>query len=858
VEFKGLTDEEVKKSRRDYGNNSIEGSKGNTFFNLLLESLGDPIIKILLVALLVKVIFLFQDFNWFETLGILIAIFLASFISTISEYGSEKAFKRLQEESSKIFVRVLRNESITKVSVEDVVVKDIVMLGSGEVVPADGFLIKGNILIDESRLNGESKEVQKSNGEVVLRGAIITDGECVIQISNVGEKTVYGKIAKELNEKTIESPLRMRLRKLAQVISRIGYIGSVCVVISYLFSVIVIDNNYDWSLILETLKNGPVMIEHLIYSLTLCVTVIIMAVPEGLPMMVALVLSSNMKRMLKSNVLVRKMVGIETAGSLNILFTDKTGTLTEGSLNVIGFLDNSGNLYNKESLEKVPKYKEYLYDSILYNNTSTMSIDGEILGGNSTDKALMKYIKREKICETEILISFNSKNKYSAVKNIDKNIVYFKGASEVILNSCDYYYDSNLKKSIIRDKKKILEEIKNYTKQGFRVISLAVNEKNSDMKGLIFLGCVLLKDTVRKEALEGLNLVESADIDVVMITGDDKDTAYAIASELKIVKNKNDLVITSGELASMNDDEIKKILPNIRVVARALPQDKSRLVKISQEMGLVVGMTGDGVNDAPALKCADVGFSMGSGTEVAKEASDVVILDDNFLSISKAILYGRTIFKSLRKFIVYQLTVNTCAIILSIISPVLGVATPITIIQMLWINMIMDTLSGLAFSYEYASNEYMMEPSKKRDEPIINRCMYGSILWCGVYAAFLSVLFLRSDFISKLITYDVTNKYFLTAFFALFIFMGIFNAFNARVDSLNLFKNLKKNKIFIIIFLCISVVQIYLIYFGGSIFRTYGLSFKELLFVIILAFSVIPIDIIRKYILKLKKINKYY
>jgi len=635
VEFKGLTDEEVKKSRRDYGNNSIEGSKGNTFFNLLLESLGDPIIKILLVALLVKVIFLFQDFNWFETLGILIAIFLASFISTISEYGSEKAFKRLQEESSKIFVRVLRNESITKVSVEDVVVKDIVMLGSGEVVPADGFLIKGNILIDESRLNGESKEVQKSNGEVVLRGAIITDGECVIQISNVGEKTVYGKIAKELNEKTIESPLRMRLRKLAQVISRIGYIGSVCVVISYLFSVIVIDNNYDWSLILETLKNGPVMIEHLIYSLTLCVTVIIMAVPEGLPMMVALVLSSNMKRMLKSNVLVRKMVGIETAGSLNILFTDKTGTLTEGSLNVIGFLDNSGNLYNKESLEKVPKYKEYLYDSILYNNTSTMSIDGEILGGNSTDKALMKYIKREKICETEILISFNSKNKYSAVKNIDKNIVYFKGASEVILNSCDYYYDSNLKKSIIRDKKKILEEIKNYTKQGFRVISLAVNEKNSDMKGLIFLGCVLLKDTVRKEALEGLNLVESADIDVVMITGDDKDTAYAIASELKIVKNKNDLVITSGELASMNDDEIKKILPNIRVVARALPQDKSRLVKISQEMGLVVGMTGDGVNDAPALKCADVGFSMGSGTEVAKEASDVVILDDNFLSISK-------------------------------------------------------------------------------------------------------------------------------------------------------------------------------------------------------------------------------
>ena len=858
VEFKGLTDEEVKKSRNQYGSNSIEGNKGNTFLSLLLESLGDPIIKILLVALLVKVIFLFQDFNWFETLGILIAIFLASFISTISEYGSEKAFKRLQSESSKIFVRVVRNGSLTKISVDDVVVSDIVLLGSGEVVPADGFLVKGSILIDESRLNGESKEVAKSNGEVVLRGAVITDGECILQITNVGEKTVYGKIAKELKVKTIESPLRKRLRELAKVISRIGYIGSVCVVISYLFSVIVIDNNYSWPLILETLSTPSVMINHLIYALTLCVTVIIMAVPEGLPMMVALVLSSNMKRMLKNNVLVRKMVGIETAGSLNMLFTDKTGTLTEGILNVVGFIDYNGNLYNKEKLEEYSLYKNYLYSSILYNNSADLSDTGEVLGGNSTDKALMKFLKVKKDKSVEIIETFNSKNKYSSTKVIDDGITYFKGASEVILNSCDYYYDNGLKKKIIRDKKKILDNIKNYTNQGIRVISLAVNEKTTDMKGLIFLGCVLLKDTVRKEALEGLRLVESADIKVVMITGDDKDTAYAISKELNLIKNERDIVITSSELSKMSDDEVKKILPNLKVVARALPQDKSRLVSISQDMGLVVGMTGDGVNDAPALKRADVGFSMGSGTEVSKEASDVVILDDNFLSISKAILYGRTIFKSLRKFIVYQLTVNTCAIILSVVGPILGVATPITIIQMLWINMIMDTLSGLAFSYEYASNEYMMEPSKKRDEPIINKWMYSGIIWCGIYSAILSIFFLKSNFINNFITYDVQNKYFLTAFFALFIFMGIFNAFNARCDSVDLFKNLKKNNVFIIIFLCISVVQVYLIYFGGSVFRTYGLSINEFLFVILIALSVIPIDLLRKYILKLKGVNKYY
>ena len=332
-----------------------------------------------------------------------------------------------------------------------------------------------------------------------------------------------------------------------------------------------------------------------------------------------------------------------------------------------------------------------------------------------------------------MLVSFNSANKYSSVKNLDKNITYFKGASEVIIKNCDYYYDSSLKKRILRHKEKMLTNIKHYTKKGIRVISLAVNEKNSDMKGLIFLGCVLIKDTVRKEALEGLRLVESADIKTVMITGDDKDTASAIAKELELIKSEKDKVITSSELASMSDEDVKKILLDIKVVSRALPQDKSRLVAIAQELGLVVGMTGDGVNDAPALKRADVGFAMGSGTEVAKEASDVVIMDDNFLSISKAVLYGRTIFKSLRKFIVYQLTVNACAIILSVVGPILGITTPITIIQMLWINMIMDTLAGLAFSYEYASLEYMNEPSKSRNEPIINKDMYFSIISCGIY-----------------------------------------------------------------------------------------------------------------------------
>ena len=332
MKLNGLNDDEVKISRKKYGINKVNNTKQNSFLSLLIESFGDPIIKILLVALSVKVVLLFKDFDWFETLGILIAIFLASFISSISEYGSEKAFKKLQDESKNILVKVKRNNKLTKVNIEDIVVNDIVYIESGDLIPADGIIIKGNISVDESALNGESKEREVNINNEVLKGSIVCDGECILKITKVGINTVYGNIETEIMTKTIDSPLRTRLNKLAKIISKIGYIGSILVVISYLFSKIVIDNNYDINLIINTITNPKIMIDYLIYSLTLCVTVIIVSVPEGLPMMVALVLSSNMKRMLKSNVLVRKMVGIETAGNINILFTDKTGTITNGKL----------------------------------------------------------------------------------------------------------------------------------------------------------------------------------------------------------------------------------------------------------------------------------------------------------------------------------------------------------------------------------------------------------------------------------------------------------------------------------------------------------------------------------------------
>jgi len=850
MQLNGLNDDQVKVNRKKYGANYVGEDKSNSFFSLLIESFGDPIIKILLIGLCVKVIFLFKDFDWFETLGILIAIFLASFISSISEYGSEKAFKRLQEENSNILVKVKRAGKIREINIKDVVVNDVVILESGDLVPADGIIKFGGVSVDESNLNGETKEVGKNIGDEIFKGSIVSEGNCYLEVSRVGVNTIYGSIETEVTSKTIDSPLRSRLHNLAKVISKIGYIGAFLVVISYLFSVIVIKNNFNLDLIIKTLTNSKLMIDYLIYSLTLCVTVIIVAVPEGLPMMVALVLSSNVKRMLKSNVLVRKMVGIETAGSINLLFTDKTGTITSGKLSVKKLINFKGKECNNL------KYKKVFLEALLYNNQSNYS-DGKVVGGNTTDQSIMEYLKKEKCEDYEHVVLFNSRKKYSVTKLVNKNLFYFKGANEVIIENSDFYIDELGYKQILKDKIKLYNIVKDLTSRGFRVISVGVKSNDSDLKGLSFIGFVVIKDEIRNNAKEGLNMVESAGIHTIMITGDDKLTATSIGKEIGLLKTMNDIILTSEELNKLSDDEIGKKIKDIKIIARALPTDKSRLVRICQKNNLVVGMTGDGVNDAPALKIADVGFSMGSGTEIAKESSDIVILDNNLISIGNAVLYGRTIFKSIRKFVIYQLTVNCCALILSIVGPLIGIPTPITVIQMLWINMIMDTLAGLAFSYEAPLKEYMKELPKKRNESIINKYMYVEIILIGLYSSCLCLFFLSNSFIKNLFRTDTNNIYYMTGFFALFIFMGIFNAFNARTTRLNLLSNLNKNKVFIILFSIISCVQIYLIYYGGSLFRTYGLTCKELIIVLVMAFSVIPLDLVRKLLFKRKGVVDY-
>lgn len=844
----GLNNNEVTLSRNKNGTNEITEGKKRTIFSLILESLNDPIIKILLIALAVKILFFLNDSDIYETIGIIVAIILATVISSMSEYGSEKAFQKLSSTTSNLLVKVIRNKKLIEVPLNDIVVGDYIYLESGDKVPADGIMYKESVYIDESMLTGETKEQYKDINKKVYRGSIVLHGRGIMLVKSVGNNTYYGKIAKDIQERTPDSPLKNRLKDLAGLISKIGYICAGLVIISYLFSAIVIKNNFNLDKIISTVTNLDIILPHLLYSLTLGITIIVVAVPEGLPMMITLVLSSNMKKLVKENVLVRKLVGIESSGSLNILFTDKTGTLTKGKLEMVNFTTYSGTQYKKYN--DIPiSLKEIISLSLNYNNDSSYS-SKDIIGGNTTDRAILKFIGEESRDKYKIIrkTEFNSKLKYSTVTlNYNGELTFYKGAYELISNKCKFYYKDNGVKGILKDKKSLIDEGNKYTKNGYRVLACACG-KDSD--GLTFIGFILIKDEVRPEIPKAIADVKKAGIQTVMITGDNKLTAESIAREIKLVETEEDLIITSEELSKMNDIEVKNILPKLRVVARSLPEDKKRLVLLSQELGLVTGMTGDGVNDAPALKRADVGFAMGSGTEVAKEVSDIIILDDNFLGIVKTILFGRTLFKSIRKFIIFQLTVNITAVSLSVIGPLFGIIAPVTVVQMLWINMVMDTLAGVAYACEPPLESYMEENPKKRDEKIMNSYMINEILVTGLYMSSLCMIFLKSDFLHSLYRVGENDKYVMTAFFGLFIFMTIFNAFNARSHRLNIFANLRKNKVFLAIISFVLIVQLLMIYFGGSIFRTTGLSFIELNLTILLALTVIPFDFLRKTILK--------
>lgn len=856
----GLTTAEAAASRAKHGNNELGGRQQNSFWRQFISGFGDPIIKVLLAALAVNVLFFFHRFDWYESAGIALAIFLSTFVSALSEYGSESAFARLQAESARITCRVRRDGKVTLLPISEIVVGDAVLLQAGERVPADGVLVEGALSVDQAALNGESREVKKRaahtfTGDLaaagdLFRGSVVCAGSGVLSVTRVGGATLYGGVAGALHEASPESPLKTRLSGLAATISRLGYAAAVLVALADLFHAFVMENAFSLPAITADLATPSVVIGHLLHAITLSVSIVVVAVPEGLPMMITVVLSANMRRMLRDQVLVRRPVGIETAGSLNVLFTDKTGTLTEGRLAVTRFLCGNGEELDTAAVRRVPLWKTIAL-SCLANSECSLA-DGRAVGSNATDRALTAWALPGEMPAVSDRVPFDSAHKYAAVRLRDATLI--KGAPEKLLSACTRYYAADGRVYPLASQHALQRRLKEITNEGGRVLALAETaaplNKNGHFSDLTLVGIAVIADKVRTAVPAAVRQVRGAGIQTVMITGDNRETAVAIARECGILADydptESQSIITGDELARLTDEALQKRLPALRVVARALPTDKSRLVRAARARNMVVGMTGDGVNDAPALKIADVGFAMGGGTEVAKEAGDIVILDDNFASIARAVLYGRTIFKSIRKFIVFQLTMNLCAAGISVIGPFIGVDTPVTVIQMLWINLIMDTLAGLAFAGEPPLPEYMADSPTPRTEAVLNGEMIRQILFGGGYTLLLCILFLKWEPVKALFRFDVDPLFRMSAFFALFIFSGICNSFNARTARANPFANLRQNPLFFGIMAAVAAVQLLLLYFGGSLFRTAPLTAAELLRVLALSATVIPADAIRK------------
>lgn len=851
-------------SAEKFGRNILPTQPKMSFVRRFIHNLGDPIIKILLAALGINLLFMLDSFDWFETFGIVLAIGIATVVTTVSEFGSEAAFEKLQAESARTYARVIRHGEIMQIAIEELVVGDLVLLGGGEKVPADGILIDGALKADQSALNGESREVSKfplktgsekkdlSSPNVLLRGVSICSGEGIMQIRSVGAETMYGSLAAELQAEKRESPLKLRLNHLAGIISKIGYVAAVIVAVAYYFDALVLESGFDRTLMSARFFDLRWQADCLLHCLTLAVTLVVVAVPEGLPMMITVVLSSNMKRMLKDKILVRKLVGIETAGSLNILFTDKTGTLTTGNQSVSAIAVGGGREITADELDRHSPLVKMISHAVAATGEFHRS-GGKISGSNATDRALGNAFcgktNTSKDPDVTKKIPFDSNRKYSSAL-LTNGDVYIKGAPEKMIpyvqNCLDERGDTFTVSSAV-----LMAQLHRMASGGNRIIAIAkatALPEGNHFPRLTLIAFIAIRDRVRSDALSAVEKLRSAGIQVVMVTGDSPDTASAVAASCGITGTYNSgSMITGSELAAMSDDEVKRILPSLAVVARALPSDKSRLVRLAQSLDLVTGMTGDGVNDAPALKIADVGFSMGSGTEIAKEASDIVLFGDSIGYIAKTVRFGRTIFSSIRKFITFQLTMNFSAMGISLIGPFIGIDTPVTVVQMLWINIIMDTLGALAFAGEAPTDECMREKPKKRAEPLLNRAMTGQIAFCGAVTLAICVLFLHTDLIRNCFGYGDDPIYFMSAFFGLFIFLGIANCFVARTSRLNLTAHLSENKAFMGIMALVTVIQLLMIYFGGDLFRAAPLSMVQLIFVVALAFLIIPFEVARRF-----------
>ena len=863
MKYTGLTQKQVEESRASHGSNALTDVPPEPLWKKVLEGFTDPMIMILLVAFVIQlVLYVLDKAEWYEPFGIFVAIIIANGVAAIFENKQEwKATELKHAVNAKERTKVIRDSNLVEIPMDDVVVGDVVYLQAGDKIPADGIVLEGELKVDQSALNGESEEAAKATYEndaqydikdllnkyYIYRGTVICGGEAYQEVKVVGDGTLFGEAALAAQEETRETPLQLKLGRLAKQISMFGFIGAIAIV-AIIIAVTLLKGNR---------PDGSEWVRIILDAVTVAVTIIVCAVPEGLPMLSSILQAIQSLKMVKDNVLVRKINGLETAGSLSILFSDKTGTITEGRLSVVEFA-----LGNLATFDKASKFHGGLLKDVVCGigiNNSSISSEGNILGGNSTDRALMSHLVAtglaKNIGKVNVLSfnAFDSAKKYSSVlvKDGEANMLYVKGAPEAIIERCVRFVDDNGAEHDFADKSALNSYLDEQAGRSMRLLAVAKAKENLENGDLTLVCIISIRDNVRDEARNAIAEIRNAGIQVVMVTGDRKETAIAIGKEAGLLSSDDDIALTSFEMSKLSDDELKKILPRLRIISRALPLDKSRLVKVAQELDLVVGMTGDGVNDAPALRKADVGFAMGSGTEVAKAAGEITILDDNLSSIEKAILYGRTMFKSIRKFLVFQLTVNVAAVLSCAIGPMFGVNVVMTVIQLLLINLAMDTMAAIAYGSEPPLQEFMNDKPIPRTESIVTKGMLTEIIISACYITVICVSLLFVPWIQRFIGVaeidgSLNTTYLKSALFATFMMAITFNGFNARTAHLNPFEGIGRNITFLVVMGLILVAQFVFVTFGGKALSVTPLSCGTWIRCLLLAFLVIPLDVIRK------------
>lgn len=866
----GLSDQQVQESKNQYGANELAKKDKESLWSMFIGAFNDIWIKVLCLALVLKVVLailgvivpaLGGENDVIEIFSIILAIALATGFSTLSEYRNSSRSEALQEEYNKTDAKVMRNGKLVKVLTSEIVKGDTIIIQAGDKVPVDGVLFKGSVKVSQAALNGESRDESKKAADTmenaestdyscpdkVFMGSVVTSGEAYMVATVIGDASELGKINKALTDENEEDERKdTSSLKLEVVAGGIGKLGVSAAAIAGILQVVL-------TLIRTDEAITPVFVILLVAeAVMLMASIVIMAVPEGLPMMNSLVQSMNTESMYKKNILVSHKAAFSDSAYMNLLFSDKTGTITEGNLSLVEFIMGDGSMAD-EIL-----HLDFL-EAITLNNLAKIS-EGKAIGSNNMDRALLSYViaknSVDKVDENKVkeISGFDSEKKCATVE-LNDGTVYWKGATENIIDQVTDYMAANgdIHEFTSADKAKVEAQMIEEAKRTMKLLSVVKFQGNKK----ILLAVLCLRDNVRQDAVETVEVLNKAGIQVVMVTGDAEETAVAIAKEAGILKDETkEIVLTHDELEQLSDEELKKKLPLLKVVSRAKPLDKRRLVTMAQQLEDVCGMTGDGVNDAPALKQADIGFAMGDGTAVAQEAGDVVILNNSLTSIKDCVLNSRTMAKSVGKFLIFQLTVNISTLLMNILAPVLGWTEPFSIVQILWINLIMDTLAAMAFGGEPILNRYMDDKPAKRTDNILTGYIKSAIGVSSVFITLGSILILEN--IGGIATWvtpagctDV-ELYEKTFMFAFFIYSIIFNSLNTRSEKLNLFEHIGENKRFILVMGAIFVMQTVLIEIGGKVFNTYTLTPKALLVSMVLAVLIIPVDMIRKIIVNNK------